>query len=123
MLSLHKSYSILSSTSITKKLTQQYIGPFRLLKKVSQLVYRLDVPLDWRVHPIFLVAQLEPALSQTNDLFHRLCHHIPPVVFVNDDTNAIKSFKIDRLLNKRIVRKGKGHAVEYLVCWTGYGPE
>ncbi len=46
MLKLHKNYSIPFSIGITKKLTQQYIGPFQIIKKVGQLVYKLDVPSD-----------------------------------------------------------------------------
>lgn len=34
-----------------------------------------------------------------------------------------KFFEIDRLLNKRTIRKGRGLVIEYLVYWTGYGPE
>ena len=46
MLKLHKGYSIPSSAGITKKLTQQYIGPFCLLEKVGRLAYKLDVLRD-----------------------------------------------------------------------------
>ena len=48
---------------------------------------------------------------------------MPPAVFVDGDTDATKFFEVDRLLHKQTVKKGKGRAVEYLVCWTGYGPE
>ena len=48
---------------------------------------------------------------------------MPPAMFVDDDTDASKSFEVERLLHKRTVKKGKGRAVEYLVRWTGYGPE
>ena len=48
---------------------------------------------------------------------------MPPAVFIDGDTNASKSFEVERLLNKQTVKKGKGRAVEYLVCKTGYGPE
>lgn len=44
-------------------------------------------------------------------------------MFVEGDTDKYKSFEIDRLLIKYTVRKGKGLAIEYLVRWTGYGPE
>ena len=115
ILKLHKGYSILSSAGITKKLTQQYVGSFRILKKVGRLVYRLEVPLDWRVHSIFSVTQLEPASSLTDNPFPRPRPHMPPAVFVDSDTNVTKSFEVDRLLNKRTVKKGKGRAVEYLV--------
>ena len=123
MLKLHKKYSIASSAGVTKKLTQQYVGPFRALGKVGQLAYKLDVLLDWRMHPVFLVAQLKPAPSPTDDPFHRPRPHMPLIVFVNSDTDASKCFEVERLLNKRTVKKGKGGAVEYLICWTEYGPE
>lgn len=35
MLRLHKGYSIPSSAGVTKKLTQQYVSPFRILEKVG----------------------------------------------------------------------------------------
>ena len=46
MLKLHKGYFIPSSAGITKKLTQQYVGPFHILGKVSRLAYKLNVPLN-----------------------------------------------------------------------------
>lgn len=56
MLKLYKRYSIPFFAGITKKLTQQYVGPFCILEKVGRLTYKLDVPLDWKVHSVFLVA-------------------------------------------------------------------
>ena len=56
MLKLHKGYFIPFSAGVMKKFTQQYIGPFRIPEKVGRLAYKLDVPLDWRVHPVFSVA-------------------------------------------------------------------
>ena len=44
-------------------------------------------------------------------------------MFVEGDTDRNKSFEIERLLNKHIVKKSKGLAIKYLVRWTGYGPE
>ena len=123
MLRLHKGYLIPSSIGMTKKLTQQYVGPFQIVKKVGRLAYKLDVPSDWRIHPVFSVAQLEPAPDPAKDPFQRLRPQHPPSVFVEGDTDRHKSFEIDRFLNKRTIRKGRGLAVEYLVRWTGYGPE
>lgn len=44
MLKLYKGYSILSSIGVIKKLTQQYVGSFRILEKIGHLVYKLDIP-------------------------------------------------------------------------------
>lgn len=43
---LHKRYNIPTTAGITKKLTQQYVGPFRIVQKIGRLVYKLDVPPD-----------------------------------------------------------------------------
>lgn len=112
MLRLHKDYSIPSLKGVTKKLTQQYVGSFRVIERVGRLAYKLDVPNDWKIHPVFSIAQLEPAPPPSKDPFNRPTPHHPPSVFVDGDTNALKSFEIDRLLNKRTVKKGKGRAVE-----------
>ncbi len=69
MLKIYKGYLIPSSIGVTKKLTQQYVGPFQIIKKVGQLAYRLDVPSDWMIHPVFSMAQLEPALEPAKDPF------------------------------------------------------
>ena len=123
MLKLHKGYPIPSSVGIIKKLTQQYVGLFKIVEKIGQLAYKLEVPSDWRIYPIFFVTQLKPAPDPFKDPFHRPCLQQPSSVFVKGDSDKHKSFEIDRLLNKRIVRKGRGLAIEYLVRWTGYGLE
>lgn len=37
------------------------------------------------------------------------------------DTDKLKSFEMKKLLNKYQVKKKKGQAIEYLVCWKKYG--
>lgn len=115
LLRLHKGYSIPATAGVTKKLTQKYVGPFCIVEKVSRLAYKLNVSPHWRTHPVFSVAQLEPAPPPAKDPIARLFPSNPPSVFVKGDTNKLKSFEIERVLNKRQVRKGKGQAVEYLV--------
>ena len=46
LLRFQKSYSIPSTLGVNKKLTQQYVKPFRVLEKVRRLPYCLDVPLN-----------------------------------------------------------------------------
>ncbi len=46
MLKLHKGYSIPSSVGVTKKLTQQYVGPFQIVERVGRPAYRLELPSD-----------------------------------------------------------------------------
>ncbi len=69
--SLHpyKGHSISSILRVTKNETQQYVRLFRVLKKVGRLVYCLNVSINWRIDPLFLVAQLEPAPPLSQDPF------------------------------------------------------
>ena len=43
-----------------KKLSNPMIGPFKIIKKVSNLAYELDLPKKMRCHPVFHVSLLEP---------------------------------------------------------------
>ncbi len=119
---LHRGYEIPSTLGVTKKLTDQYVGPFKVLEKVGNLAYRLEVPDHWKIHPVFTIAQLEPAPDPNADPYDRPRPDHPDSVFVEGDTDTMKSYLVERLLNKRIMRKGRGYATEYLVRWKGYGP-
>lgn len=121
LLRLHQGYSIPSATS--SKLSQQFTGPFKVTERVGKLAYRLALPGHWTVHPVFTIAQLEPAPAPSSDPFNRPVPEQPPSIFVEGDTDEFKSFEVERLLNKRIIKKGRGMATEYLVRWKGYGPE
>ena len=95
---------------------QHYVGPFCIIEKVSCLALKLNVPPDWRIHLVFFVAQLKLALPPGKDSFARPFPSNPPLVFVESDTNRLKSFEIEKPLNKRKAKKGKSQTVEYLVC-------
>ena len=118
LLRLHKGYSIPSALGVTTKLAQQYVGPFKVTERVGRLAYRLEVPDDWKVHPVFTIAQLEPAPAPSDDPYNRPRPTHPQAVSADG-----QEYDVERLLNKRIVRKGRGLATEYLLRWKGYGPE
>ena len=42
-LRFHKNYNILINLEIIKKLSQQYINSFKILKKINKFIYRLKV--------------------------------------------------------------------------------
>lgn len=120
MLQLHKGYNLLATAKVTRKLTQQYVDPFRIVEKVGRLAYRLDMPPDWR---IISMAQLKPIPPLGKDPFARLFPSNLPPVFIEENTDNFKSFEVERLFNKWYVKKGKGQSIEYLVRWKGYGSE
>src|SRR5712672_3555612 len=53
----------------SKKLDQKKLGPFRILEKIRQGSYRLQLPKSWnRVHPVFNEASCSP-------IIHYSIHH------------------------------------------------
>ncbi len=99
------------------------MGPFRVLEKLGRIAYYLNVSLNWHIHPVFPMAQLEPAPPLSPDLFQQLHPDYPLSVFVEEDTDFSQSFEVKRLINRRIIKMSRGTLTLYLVCWVGYVPE
>ena len=114
-LKLHSGYSIPGVSN--KKLSQQRVGPFKVIERVGQLAYRLELPPLMKIHPVISVAQLEPALSA--DPYHRQWNPEPPPVTDQEPEKPGKPYELERLLEKKTMY-GKPH---YLVKWKDYGNE
>lgn len=112
-LRLYRGYSVPGIES--KKVNQQMLGPFRVLRRVGRLAYELDLPTEWRIHPVVSVAQLEPALNKP-DPFDRATQQLPPAIQVDGETGQ---YEMERLLDRRFKGGRKGRTAQYLVKWKG----
>lgn len=122
-LRLHRGYHLPGKPS--RKLSQQFCGPFLIKKRVGMLAYELDLPSHWRIHPVISVAQLEPSPTPGSDPFHRPHQNHPDSVQTDGDTDEWASFEIDSLVDRRYRKYGRSRKPikEYLVRWKGYGAE
>jgi hypothetical protein len=95
-----------------KKLDHKNIGPFTIVKKVGSHAYRLKLPAEWKIHPVFHVSLLSDAVD---DPFPERTIEEPPPVEIDGE----EEYEVERVLDLRLRRRGKRTWVEYLVEFTG----
>lgn len=99
------------------KFMPRFDGPF-IVKRAfpDSSLYTLEMPGTARVHPTFHVSLLRKFVSNNADLFPLRERSIPGPVLTDEGRTE---FFIDRIVDER--RRGRGK--QYLVRWTGEGPE
>jgi hypothetical protein len=96
-----------------KKLKPRFIGPFKIINKLSDVTYKLELPPGLsKLHPVFHVNLLRKYISPDPDLQETLPR--PPPVFV--DESAQQYFEVEQILDHRTHRRHK----QYLIKWLGY---
>lgn len=47
----------------------------------------------------------------------------PFIVFFDNNINTFRSFEMDFLFNKEIIKKNRDYAIKYHIYWIKYGPK
>jgi hypothetical protein len=103
---------------ITPKLSQRWIGPFPVKRKLSPLTYELELPPTFSIHPVFHISKLR--LHRSSDRFdpHRpsLTAPRPPPAIIEEH----EEYEVEAIREHRERRwRGTLHK-QYLVKWKGY---
>lgn len=85
------------------KLAYKYFGPYKITEKIGKAVYRLELPEESLIHPVFHVSQLKPFHHDYTPVFTEL----PKVVDL--DAGDLQPAEV---LNRHLEKKG-GKAK----CW------
>jgi hypothetical protein len=89
------------------KLAFKFFGPFRVVDRIGQVAYKLDLPAASKVHPVFHVSQLKPCVGPGVQVSSSL----PP---------ASALFQVPvAVLQQRVLRRGHRTVVQGLVQWSG----
>ena len=96
----------------TKKLYPLSIGPFKVVEKINEVAYKLDLPMELKkVHPTFHVSLLRRYKDGGRSALTK-----PPPLLVEGNAE----YEVERILTHKDLRNGTR---QYLVRWVGYGPE
>ena len=95
------------------KLQKRFVGPFRVTETIGEQAYRLSLPENWKIHPVFHVSLLREwkAADVQED---------QPVL--QDDIPEIEEpyWEIEKILRWRKVKINKKIIKQYLVLWRGF---
>ena len=47
------------------------MGPFKIINKVTEVIYRLDLLLKIKIHPVHYIAMLEPVYENYKPLVYK----------------------------------------------------
>jgi hypothetical protein len=99
-----------------RKLIQCTIGPFEVLEKINDQVYRLRLPSNYTMHPVFNLAHLKkykPSPAKFGDRTE-----LPRAI-----SEAQEEYEVESILGMRIETKRKKDSRVFLIRWKGYRPE
>ena len=109
-------------STMSKKLCARFLGPYKVVRVVNPVTYKLKLPSALKIHPVFHVSLLAPWHDDVEHPQHvdRQCR-LPPVE--SEGTRRL----IDQLIDKRVtMAKAKGGNfvpfIEYLVRYQDCGP-
>jgi hypothetical protein len=103
----------LKTTHPTAKLAPKWYGPFMIKKKVSDVIFQLELPHQWKIHNVFHASLLTLYIKTE---LHGPNYPEPPPDIVEGDPE----FEVEQIVNSRQV--GKRKTLQYKICWKGYSP-
>ena len=104
--------SDITFTTGSKKLLDKYIGPYDIIEVISDVAYKINLPIKFRVHPVFHISKLKRFIG-TDRFPDRVQLDRPAPVMKLGGKDA---WYVERIINKRIRAK----KVQFLVKWENY---
>ena len=102
-----------------KKLLMKYDGPFKIIKKISPVSYRLQMPASYGIHPILNIAHLEKYRVSPPKFGVR-----PQKSLNREDFDNLLEYELEKIVAKRRNKGRNGRRIlQYLTCFKGYSKD
>jgi hypothetical protein len=95
----------------TAKLAPRRHGPFKVIQVMSAVNYRLELPTQWSIHPVFHIDLLTP---YKETIMHGPNFTRPTPELIDGE----EEYSVEKILDSR--RFGRRRRLQYLVKWEGY---
>jgi len=95
----------------SEKLTERFMGPYKVKRIVSSNAIELELPKSIRIHPVVNISRVQLYKPQVEGQ-----KKTPPKLVIIEGE---EEFEVEKIINKRTVR-GKE---KFLVRWKGYTAE
>ncbi|MBW0557034.1 hypothetical protein O181_096749 [Austropuccinia psidii MF-1] len=103
----------IESTRLTKELSERWLSPFPILKKVSTHAYHPKLPSQWKsIHPVWHISLLEPVKTSTI----ANCHQEPPPPIIIEEE---EEWEVSQILDSKLKRR----KLWFLVEWKGFSQD
>lgn len=89
------------------KLAFNFFGPYKIVERIGEVAYKLELPPTSRVHPVFHVSQLKPCIGPHQQVLSQL----PPSTDIFQIPVAV--------LGQRVRQAGFRTVPQALVHWSG----
>ena len=94
----------------SQKLGMRYFGPFQVLARVGSVAYKLSLPPETRIHPVFHVSLLKKCIGNPDQQYI-------PLPLLTADAGPL--YQPQNILSVRQTLHSDGFQPEVLVTWDG----
>ncbi|GJZ55902.1 reverse transcriptase [Tanacetum coccineum] len=107
-LQLHKQVTI--KKAVQNKFSAKYYGPFLIIAKVRTVAYKLELPSNSKIHPMFHVSQL------------KLCrgYNLKMGILPHCGVDGLLAIEPEVILDRRIGKQNNKAATYVLVKWVNH---